>query len=124
MRNDSDIVRFLKARRPGHIATVPPVVAEIEYGICRIEAGSRKRELLEQQRDRLLSVIPVLACTPRSSALFGEIKAQLERSGGLIDDFDVAIAAIAKAHGAEVVTANLVHFKRVQDLECRSWASE
>lgn len=38
------------------------------------------------------------------------MKAHLERTGALIDDFDAAIAAIAAAHGAVVVTANLVHF--------------
>lgn len=35
------------------------------------------------------------------------------------DDFDIAIAAIALAHGAEVVTSNLAHFKRVDGLTSR-----
>lgn len=121
MRNDSSIVAFLRSCRPGRIAVVPPVVAEIEYGIQRLEPG-RKRELLEGQQGRLLSVIRTLEWTAEASAQFGRIKSTLERAGSLIDDFDIAIAAIALAHEAEVVTANLVHFKRIEGLRCRHWS--
>lgn len=124
MRNEQQMVRFLSARGPGDVATVPPVVAEIEYGIRRTDAESRRRLLLEQARDRLLKVIQVLPWTPDSSALFGTIKAALELEGTPIDDFDVAIAAIASAHGAEVITANFVHFRRVKGLATRRWADE
>jgi tRNA(fMet)-specific endonuclease VapC len=121
MRNEPVLVAFLKARRPGAVATVPPVVAEIQYGIRRLEAGSRTRTLLEAERDRLLGVLRVLPWTPESSARFGEVKAALERAGEPIDDFDVAIAAIALGHGAEVLTANLTHFRRVHGLASRHW---
>jgi len=120
MRNDSSVVAFLRSRQPGEIAVVPPVVAEIEYGIQRLDSG-RKRELLEIQQVRLLSVIRVLEWTAEASVQFGRVKSTLERAGTLIDDFDIAIAAIALAHEAEVITANLVHFKRIEGLRCRHW---
>jgi tRNA(fMet)-specific endonuclease VapC len=122
MRQDGSMVEFLRSRKPGDVATVPPVVAEIEYGIRRMGSSSRKRLLLEAARDRLLAVIVVLAWTPEASVSFGSIKAALERSGEPIDDFDIAIAAIATAHGAEVITANLPHFRRVEGLASRHWA--
>ncbi len=122
MRGEPQMDEFLRARRPGALATVPPVVAEIEYGIQRLDPGSRKRLLLEAERDRLLAVLQVLPWTPESSVRFGEVKAALERAGELIDDFDVAIAAIALSHGAEVLTANLPHFQRVAGLLSRHWA--
>jgi tRNA(fMet)-specific endonuclease VapC len=112
---------FLRARRPGSLATVPPVVAEIEYGIRRLVAGSRNRQLLEAERDRLFGVLPILPWTPESSVRFGEVKASLERSGTPIDDFDVATAAIAMSHSAEVLTANLPHFRRIAGLTSRHW---
>ena len=37
MRGDPQAIQFLKARRPAEVATVPPVVAEIAYGIQRTE---------------------------------------------------------------------------------------
>ena len=121
MRHDGGLTQFLKSRAPGDVATVPPVIAEIEYGIQRTEPTSRKRALLELERDRLLGAVKVLPWTPAASRLFGSIKAGLERDGEMIDDFDVAIAAIAMSHDAGVVTANLAHFSRVRGLSCRHW---
>jgi tRNA(fMet)-specific endonuclease VapC len=121
MRHDNSLTQFMKSRPPGDIATVPPVVAEIEYGIQRTEPFSKKRALLEGEKQRLLGTLKVLPWTPGASVLFGSIKAGLERSGEMIDDFDVAIAAIAISHDAVVLTANLVHFSRVPGLTCRHW---
>jgi len=56
---------------------VPPVVAEIEYGIQRLEPGSRKRSLLSDQRTMLFAAIRVLEWTPQASGQFGVIKAAL-----------------------------------------------
>jgi tRNA(fMet)-specific endonuclease VapC len=121
MRHEPGLEEFLRSRPPGEVATVAPVVAEIEYGIQRIEASARKRILLESERNRLLAVVKVLPWTAESSRLFGSIKAGLERSGELIDDFDIAIAAIAMSHEAGVLTANLAHFRRVPGLSSSYW---
>ena len=115
------MVTFLRSRGPGDVATVPPAVADVEYGIQRLPVDSRRRELLSQERDRLLSAIRVLEWTPRSSPAFGSIKAELERTGEPVDDFDIAIAAIARSHGAEVLTANLPHYRRIPGLRSRHW---
>jgi predicted nucleic acid-binding protein len=122
MRNEPAMVEFLAARQPGDVAVVPPVVAEIEYGIRRLEPGSKKRALLAARREQLLSAIRVLDWTPEASVRSGAIKAALERTGDLIDDFDIAVAAIAQAHGARVVTANLAHFCRVEGLASLHWS--
>ena len=120
-RREPGMLEFLRTRRPGDLATVPPVVAEIEYGIQRLDPGSRQRKLLEAERDRLLGAVTVLPWTDESSRLFGACKAQLDRDGVPVDDFDIAIAAIALSHEAEVVTANLPHFGRVSGLAGRHW---
>ena len=122
MRHDPEMLEFLRSHRPGDLATVPPVVAEIEYGIQRLEPGSRRRDLLEAERDRLLGAVTVLPWTEESSRRFGACKAQLEHDGVPVDDFDIAIGAIALSHDAEVVTANLAHFGRFTGLACRHWA--
>jgi tRNA(fMet)-specific endonuclease VapC len=121
MRNEPAMVEFLRARQPGEVAVVPPVMAEIEYGIRRLEPGSKKRTLLTARQTQLLSAIRLLDWTPEASVRFGAIKAALERTGTLIDDFDIAVAAIAQAHNARVVTANLAHFRRVEGLASLHW---
>jgi tRNA(fMet)-specific endonuclease VapC len=121
MRREPALLAILQKHPPGNFVTVPPVVAEIHYGIARLDSSSKKHLLLKLERDRLLSVITVLPWSPESSENFGSIKADLEQKGKLIDDFDIAIAAIAMAHKCEVVTANLTHFRRVSGLDCKSW---
>jgi len=63
----------------------------------------------------------VLDWTEDASKYFGRMKASLGKSGTPMDDFDIAGAAVALAHGAEVITANLVHFSRIGGLVCRHW---
>lgn len=121
MRREPEILAFLDQYRPGNIVTAPPVAAEIEYGIARLAPSAKKRLLLEAEKEKLFGVIAVLPWTSSASASFGRVKAELERAGTLIDDFDIAIAAIAMSHQAAVVTANLVHFSRIEGLEARRW---
>ena len=121
MRRDTALLEFLKRHRPGDVVTVPPVVAEIEYGIERLDKSSKKYLLLKTERDRWLSVIAVLPWSPNASKFFGKIKADLERVGQLIDDFDIAIGAIAIAHRCSVITVNLNHFQRISKLQSISW---
>ncbi|TFG64193.1 MAG: type II toxin-antitoxin system VapC family toxin [Spirochaetales bacterium] len=121
MRNEPEMVRFLSGIKPGNVATVPPVVAEIEYGIRRLDNTSKKYALLAAQKERLLTVIRVLPWDEQSSVNFGSIKADLEKTGTPIDDFDAAIAAIAMSHDAEVLTANLTHFQIIKGLASRHW---
>lgn len=121
MRNEPEMVAFLKKFNPGNIRVVPPVVAEIEYGIERISPSAKKYLLLSAQKERLLKLIEVLPWISESSVYFGKIKAGLESSGRLIDDFDIAIAAIAMSHSVHVVTSNLSHFKRIEGLSCQHW---
>lgn len=122
MRRDTDLLALLKSYRPADIVTVPPVVAEIQFGIKRLDSVSKKCLLLMSERDRLLSVIDVLPWQPESSEKYGSIKADLERRGKPIDDFDIAIGAIALSHKCGVITANIRHFERIKDLECKSWS--
>ena len=121
MKKDPNILTLVQDHPPRHIVTVPPVVAEIQFGIKRLDPSSKKCLLLSSERDRLLSVIAVLPWLRESSDYFGKIKADLERRGKLIDDFDMAIAAIARSHDCGVITANLRHFQRIKSLECTNW---
>ena len=121
MRYEETLLNYLRSRRPGDVATVEPVIAEVEYGIQRLPEGSRHRRLLEDEKRRLLDEIRVLEWAPEASRLFGAMKAHLEHSGTPIDDFDILTAAIAGSHGAEVITANLAHFVRIPGITARHW---
>lgn len=121
MRRDTVLLELLRNYSPGDIVTVPPVVGEIQYGIERLDNSSRKYVLLKSERDRLLSIITVLPWSSEASDYFGKIKVELEHRGELIDDFDIAIAAIAMAHKCGVITGNLSRFRRIRNLESKNW---
>jgi tRNA(fMet)-specific endonuclease VapC len=52
---------------------------------------------------------------------FGMIKAQLERHGTPLDNFDLIIAATALAHNLILVSNNEKHFRRVDGLKLENW---
>ncbi len=55
------------------------------------------------------------------SRSFGVTKADLEKRGVRIEDFDVAVAAHALAVGATLVTDNVGHLGRVRNLKLENW---
>ena len=76
------------------------------------------------EKEKLLACIRTLPWNRGASELFGTMKAALENEGNIIDDFDIAIAAIAVSHCTTLITANLAHFTRIQGLHVRHWAGE
>ncbi|HKV10118.1 MAG TPA: type II toxin-antitoxin system VapC family toxin [Thermoanaerobaculia bacterium] len=52
-----------------------------------------------------------------------EIYAHLKKTGRLIEDADILIAATALARGLPLVTGNLEHFRRIPDLRIETWHS-
>jgi tRNA(fMet)-specific endonuclease VapC len=73
-------------------------------GLARLPRSRRRREL-EERLATLLAAIQRAHWTDDVSLRFGDAKADLERRGERVDDFDVAIAAHALAASATVVTA-------------------
>ncbi len=59
--------------------------------------------------------------TDEVSRAFGLTKADLERRGVRLEDFDVAVAAHALALNATMVTDNVTHMKRVATLRVENW---
>jgi tRNA(fMet)-specific endonuclease VapC len=107
---------------PGDLFLTPVVAAEIQCGIARLRAGSRRAQLLRLQYRRWRALLVWLAWTEGASDIFGEQKARLEARGALIEDMDIAVAAIAMAHGFRVATCNARHFGRIEGLRVDDWA--
>lgn len=109
-------------RRPGELFLVPPVAAEIQYGIARLPARSRRARLLRSQYRHWRALLRWLDWTETASEIFGDQKAELEARGTLIDDMDIAVASIALAHHFGVATCNTRHFVRITGLQVVDWA--
>lgn len=97
-----------------------PVVAEVEYGLARMHNSKRRERLFERLRI-FLDELARAEWTDAVSRAFGATKADLERRGVRIEDFDVAIAAHALALDAVLVSDDSAHMSRITGLQVESW---
>ncbi len=122
LKGDPRAVSRIEKLRPGDVAVPQPVIAEIEYGIARLPR-SRRRSRLEKRFAVIAGEIGRAPWSDEVSRAFGAIKADLERKGKVIEDFDVAIAAHAAASDAVLVTADRSHMSRIEGLAVRDWTA-
>ena len=120
MAGEFSVCRRLLSQVRTDVLLPQPVVAEIEYGLTRMRK-SKKRERLVQRFRAFLRETPRAAWTDEVSHAFGTAKAELERAGIRIEDFDVAIAAHAIALDGTLVSDNLSHMRRIPGLRVENW---
>jgi len=122
MKGDQNVINRLQQTTRTDVFLPSPVVAEIAYGISRLPKSKRKEALAA----RFLLIKGELlraTWTDEVSEAFGAIKANLERRGERIEDFDAAIAAHAMAAEFVLVTANLKHMLRIAGVRIEDWGS-
>jgi len=73
------------------------------------------------QLEAVLHAIDVLAFEQPTDAVYGALRARLERTGQSIGANDLLIAAHALALGHTVVTDNEREYSRVDDLRVENW---
>ena len=110
---DPRVERWLAAQDGYHIYLTAISEAELRYGVAIMEHGKRRNALAEVI-DRILKEDMAGRILPFDSAAAGEYAniAATRRATGLpIAQADCQIAAIARAHGAAVVTRNIADFE-------------
>ena len=91
--------------------------AELYYGAYRSVHVERNLRAIK----RLSEEIKFISVNEDIERLFGQNKTALRKSGNLIEDFDIMIAATAIAHNCILVTNNESHFKRIPNLQIENW---
>ena len=120
MAGEPAVSERLLAERRTDVLLPQPVVAEIAYGLARLRK-SRKRDRLWSRFQLFLDEMPRATWNDDVSHAFGQAKADLERRGIRLEDFDVAVAAHALAHDATLVTDNVGHMTRISELLVENW---
>ena len=69
----------------------------------------------------LVETCLILNPSYETAKMGGEIYAELRKEGKLINDADILIASIVKAHNAVLVTNNEEHFSRIEGLKIENW---
>jgi tRNA(fMet)-specific endonuclease VapC len=96
----------------GHYTISVITVMEIVKGFHKLQREDRLEQFLAG-----LPTVEVLMLDLRSAELAGRIYADLERTGQPIGRADPMIAALALRHGLTLVTGNISHYQRIQDLD-------
>jgi tRNA(fMet)-specific endonuclease VapC len=86
--------------------------------VTEVVLGFQKNQSVRRLQAFVTSLpsMKVIPLTESASVLAGQIAGELERVGRPIGVPDSMIAAIALDNGLELVTGNIAHFQRVQQL--------
>jgi predicted nucleic acid-binding protein len=122
MHRTPDALVRLRMSEPVDVILCTPVAAEIQYGLSRLESGSRRRALLADEYGRLRDVVAWVDWTEAAASEFGRQKALLEAGGTAIEDMDIAIGSVALVLGARVATYNVRHLQRLEGLAIDDWS--
>lgn len=113
--------RVLHRLRELDIATVGVssiTVAELQYGVAKSSRPEQNALALAA----MLAPLEVLPFDDGAAAVYGTVRATLERAGTPIGSMDLLIAAHARALGRTIVTHNTREFNRVSGLKVEDWA--
>ena len=91
-------------------------LAELKFGVAKSQAKEKNQKALEN----FLSGIQILPIFPALD-IYAEEKARLQKSGKIIDDFDLLIGATAVSFNLTMVTNNTSHFSRFNDIKLEDW---
>ena len=110
---DAAVMAWLRAQPLAEIATTTVCLAEIDYGLCRIPQGRRRKDLEEKLRTFLARGFRdrMLPFDEAAARLYGSIVTTRQGMGRPIDAFDAMIAAIARSRLAAVATRNVADFE-------------
>ena len=75
----------------------------------------------EKFLQELVETCFILEPSYETAKIGGEIYAGLKKAGRLINDADILIASVVKAHDAVLVTNNEDHFSRIEGLKIQNW---
>jgi toxin FitB len=110
------VVEWLDSQPANDLFLCTPVLAEIYYGVARLDESMRKSNLLRSYRQIVAEVFEgrILPFDAPAAEAYGELVAELESDGNPITVIDAMIAAIAQSNAATLATRNTAHFTKTR----------
>lgn len=118
LKGNPAILNNLKRHHHSLVAISSITKYELFYGLLKNPQAHKK---YGEQLRLLFKQAQTLVFDEESALLAAEIKQDLTQKGEPIGDCDTMIAAIGLQHKTIVVTNNVKHFQRVQDLMVINW---
>lgn len=118
LKNKPVRVRKALERHAGEMCLSTVTLGELIYGAEKSTHTEQNLSVIEGLAARL----EVASFDSRAAMHFGQIRAELSRSGAAIGPYDMMIAGHARALGLILVSNNLKEFERVPGLRLQNWA--
>ncbi|WP_036485330.1 type II toxin-antitoxin system VapC family toxin [Myxosarcina sp. GI1] len=114
-----EVLQKFNAYDLGDIGISSITVAELEFGVQKSQFPEKNRQALTQ----FLLPLTVVDFDPAAAAMYGMVRAILEKQGTTIGSLDTLIAAHALSLELTLVTNNTREFSRVPNLKLENWVS-
>jgi tRNA(fMet)-specific endonuclease VapC len=101
----------------GSIGISSITLAELQYGVMKSSNPEKNKEAL----DRFVTPLEIFEFGNDQTAIYGKIRAELERNGTPIGPLDTLIASHAVSLGLILVTNNEKEFQRIPELRLENW---
>ena len=118
LKNKYGIREAVIKAKPENCYVSEITVAELYYG------ASKSKQKTERIKDvdfilQNFKVLPIYPALP----LFGDIRAELEKTGKRIDDFDILIGATSIQNKMNRVSDNVKHIGRLPNVKIENWVT-
>jgi predicted nucleic acid-binding protein len=119
IRKDGNVLKKLEklVSIGERITTTPINAAELFKGAFL----SEKVEMNLKFVRGLLDEMEILEFDLKASEIYGRIFSKLKKDGEIIGDMDILIASICLSHKERIVTKNVKHYGRIEELNVESW---
>lgn len=108
--------RLAEVTADAHFTTAI-TLGELLYGAMKRRSASL-RDTIEAYVEGDVSILEFDEDAARD---YAQLRVDLEAEGQRLDDADLRIAAICRAHDLTLVTGNVRHFERVPGLRVENW---
>lgn len=116
LRGDRNVANRLINIGNNNCAISIITVLELMYGAYNSKHVEKERQSVNELVSHL-RVIPIEHCAIE----YANNKTKLRRAGTPVDDFDLLIASTALHYDLTLVTDNLKHFQRIENIEFENW---
>ncbi|MDR0403876.1 MAG: PIN domain-containing protein [Treponema sp.] len=117
LKNDENVqTRFLEHEK------APKYISIITYG--ELLYGAKKSKQIEKNCAkiyRIKNLFPIIPIDLPIIEIFSDLKSKYRKTGTVIADFDLLIASTALTYNQILVTNNIKHFEKIEEIKMEDW---
>lgn len=90
--------------------------AELMYGLKK-----RDNKKYLPKVEMIFNNIKIYTFDKKAASVFSTLKSSMQNKGVVVADMDLMIASISLANGEKLISNNLKHFSKIENLDLESW---